>query len=76
LIDLRNVDLPQPDGPIRAVTDLGGTFKEMLLSACFFPYQKEKSRASMEPTVSVAAAGAGTRDTGAAGAVAVIRTVP
>ena len=23
LIDRRNVDLPQPDGPIRAVTDLG-----------------------------------------------------
>ena len=69
LIDLRNVDLPQPDGPISAVTDRGGTFIEMLLSACFFPYQNEKARASMVPRVS-AAAGAAT------GARAVIRTVP
>src|SRR6266550_6660457 len=60
LIDLRNVDLPQPDGPMRAVTDRGGTAIEMFLSACFFPYQKEKSRASMVPSVSGGVAGATT----------------
>ena len=30
LIDRRNVDLPQPDGPIRAVTVFGSTVIEML----------------------------------------------
>ena len=75
LIDLRNVDLPQPDGPMSAVTERGGTFIEMLLSACFFPYQKEKSRASMVPTVFVPDAG-GDAAGRATGATAVIRTVP
>jgi hypothetical protein len=69
LIDLRNVDLPQPDGPISAVTDRGGTAIEMFLSACFFPYQNEKSRASMVPIVSGALVGTTT------GATAIIRTV-
>jgi hypothetical protein len=69
LIDLRKVDFPQPDGPMSAVTDRGGTFIVMALSACFLPYQNEKSRASMLPIVSWLAEGA-------TGATAVIRTVP
>src|SRR5689334_13358318 len=70
LIDLRNVDFPQPDGPISAVTERGGTASEMLCSACFFPYQNEKFFASIDPEAAGAVRRAG------AGATAVIRTVP
>ena len=51
-----------------AVTERGGTAIEMFFSACFFPYQNEKSRASMLPMAS-AATGLGVA------ATAVIRTV-
>jgi hypothetical protein len=37
LIDRRNVDLPQPDGPMRAVIDLGSTVIEMLSIALNVP---------------------------------------
>jgi hypothetical protein len=67
LIERRNVDLPHPDGPMSAVTARGGMDIVMFLSACFFPYQNEKSRASIVP-IAVA-------DRLGAGAVAVIRTV-
>src|SRR5262249_5960611 len=36
----RNVLLPQPDGPISAVTWFSGTASVMLRSAWFVPYQK------------------------------------
>ena len=39
-----------------AVTERGGTASEMLCSACFFPYQKENSFASIEPVDAAAAA--------------------
>ena len=45
LIERSNVDLPQPDGPMNAVTIVrGATRSEMSKSACFSPYQNEKSR--------------------------------
>src|SRR5256885_2039190 len=69
LMDRRNVDLPHPEGPMRAVTERGGTDSEIVWSACFFPYQKEKSRASIDPTVSCGESIRG------AERVAVIRTV-
>ena len=34
LSERRNVDLPQPDGPIRAITDRSGIVSEMSNSAC------------------------------------------
>ena len=37
LIQRNNVDLPQPDGPIKAVTWPLGIFMLILLSACFSP---------------------------------------
>ena len=37
----RKVDLPQPDGPIRAMTERSGTTRVMSHSACLAPYQKE-----------------------------------
>jgi hypothetical protein len=51
-MERRNVDFPQPDGPMRAVTALGGIDMVMLLSACFLPYQKEKARESIVPAAS------------------------
>ena len=38
----RRVDLPQPDGPMNAVTCRSGMSIEMSKSACLLPYQKEK----------------------------------
>src|SRR5688572_29899601 len=46
LIERRNVDFPQPDGPISAVIERGDIARSMSYSACFFPYQNEKARAS------------------------------
>src|SRR5947209_7184656 len=40
----RNVDLPQPDGPIRATTERSGMFSEMSCRACLAPYQKDRWR--------------------------------
>jgi hypothetical protein len=37
LIERRKVDLPQPDGPIRAVTELSGTSSETSNKACLSP---------------------------------------
>jgi hypothetical protein len=51
-----------------AVTARGGIAIVILFSACFFPYQKENSRASIVPTASDV-------DGVKAGAAAVIRTV-
>src|SRR4051794_38043695 len=36
----RNVDLPQPDGPISAVTERSGISSETPSRACLVPYQK------------------------------------
>src|SRR6476661_4908543 len=36
----RNVDLPQPDGPIRARTDFSRTVRSISNSACLVGYQK------------------------------------
>src|SRR5262245_23970851 len=36
----RNVDLPQPDGPISAMTEHSGMMREISNSACVDPYQK------------------------------------
>ena len=41
LSERRNVDLPQPDGPISAMTEHSGMFSEMSNSACFLPYQND-----------------------------------
>ena len=35
-----SVDLPQPEGPMKAVTWCLGMDMEMSLSACFSPYQR------------------------------------
>src|SRR5437868_12789910 len=50
LIDRRKVDFPHPDGPISAVTARAGMARVIPFSACFFPYQNEKLRASIVPT--------------------------
>src|SRR5438552_2627859 len=39
----RNVDLPQPDGPINATTVRSGISKLMSKRACLVPYQKLSS---------------------------------
>ena len=44
LSDRRNVDLPQPDGPIRAITERSGTSSAMSQSACLAPYQNDIPR--------------------------------
>src|SRR6056297_3984697 len=41
------VDLPQPDGPMRAVTWLAWIFMEMPCRAWFSPYQKSRSSISI-----------------------------
>ena len=33
----RNVDLPQPEGPMNAVTSFSGIFREIFFSACALP---------------------------------------
>ena len=71
-MERRKVDFPHPEGPIKAVTERGGTAIEMLLSACFFPYQNEKSRASMVPPGLTFVRGA---ELAGDGASAVIQTV-
>src|SRR5688572_14979607 len=43
----RSVDLPQPDGPMNAVTCFSGNCSEMSKSACFSPYQTLRSRMSI-----------------------------
>jgi hypothetical protein len=50
LIDRRNVDFPQPDGPISAVTARGETARSMSSRAWFFPYQKLNCWAAIEPS--------------------------
>src|SRR5262245_25754499 len=42
----RNVDLPQPEGPISAMTDRSAIFRVMSNRACRGPYQKERLRTS------------------------------
>ena len=42
----RNVLLPQPDGPISAVTWFSGIVRLMFLSAWFVPYQKSSLSAT------------------------------
>ena len=42
----RNVDLPQPEGPISARTERSGTSSVMSYSACVLPYQKDRLRTS------------------------------
>ena len=42
-----SVDLPQPDGPMNAVTWLAGRSSEMSCSACFSPYQRFALRISI-----------------------------
>ncbi len=59
LMDRRNVDLPHPEGPIRAVTERGWMVRSMLLSACFRPYQNENWRASIVPDCASAGLDAG-----------------
>ena len=63
------MDLPQPEGPISAVTARGGIAIVIFRSACFFPYQNEKSFASIVPMRFGL-------NRSAIGASAVIRTFP
>src|SRR4051812_23126825 len=51
LIERRNVDFPQPDGPMSAVIDRDGTTRSMSNSTCFSPYQKEYLAASISPRI-------------------------
>ena len=44
---LRNVDLPQPDGPMRAVMLFSGMSMQILVSAWWLPYQRFKSLTEM-----------------------------
>ncbi len=37
LMQRRNVDLPQPDGPMKDITPRSGTFTETFFSACLSP---------------------------------------
>src|SRR5206468_552398 len=38
----KNVDLPQPDGPMSAVTERSGISTEMSHRACLSPYQNDR----------------------------------
>src|SRR5262249_44459290 len=38
----RNVDLPQPEGPIRAVTERQGMLRLMSNKACLSPYRNDR----------------------------------
>src|SRR4030095_3597961 len=49
LMDRRNVDFPQPDGPMRAVTARGGIVTDTSYNACFAPYQNENLLAEIVP---------------------------
>src|SRR5690348_10091898 len=42
----KNVDLPQPDGPIKATTEHSGMVSETSYSACVSPYQNDRFRTS------------------------------
>jgi hypothetical protein len=42
----RKVDLPQPDGPINAITERSGMVSVTSKSACDSPYQKFSPRTS------------------------------
>ena len=42
----RKVDLPQPDGPIRAITERSGIVNGESNRACFVPYQNDSFRTS------------------------------
>ncbi len=42
----RNVDLPQPDGPIKAMTERSGIEIETLWRAWLEPYQNDRPRTS------------------------------
>src|SRR5438552_10334233 len=48
LMERRNVDLPQPEGPIRAVTRPAGRLRPILKSACLSPYHNEKLAARIK----------------------------
>src|SRR5687767_2716555 len=53
----RNVDLPQPEGPIRASTERSGIGSVILKSAWRSPYQKLRSRTSNFAFTALGAAG-------------------
>src|SRR5438874_12364736 len=42
----KKVDLPQPDGPIKATTEHSGIVSETSYRACVSPYQNERLRTS------------------------------
>ena len=48
-MERRKVDFPHPEGPMSAVIERAGIVRVMLLRACFFAYQKEKSVEVMVP---------------------------
>jgi hypothetical protein len=47
LMHRRNVDFPQPDGPMSAVTCCSGISRETSSSACVSSYRTSMARASM-----------------------------
>jgi hypothetical protein len=67
----RNVDLPHPDGPMKAVTDFEGISTEMSWRAWFCPYQKSSRRASIRTGVANPGAGAGSAAAGPGGGRAI-----
>jgi hypothetical protein len=54
LIDRKNVDFPQPDGPMSAITLRGSAATVISNNACFSPYQNEKLSAETRPRAPVA----------------------
>jgi hypothetical protein len=73
LIERSSVDLPQPEGPMKAVTERGSISRSTSKSACLAPYQKENFRATMVPGTCPAAP-AGAPPAAGRTAAAVIRT--
>src|SRR6476469_6359002 len=53
----RNVDLPQPDGPIMAVTCLGSIVMSTSASACVEPYQAFSPSTSMRLAMEISGSG-------------------
>ncbi len=70
LMERRNVDLPQPDGPTSAVTVRGCMESVMPCNACFSPYQNEKFSASTVPRL----AAVGSTSRGGSATIALTRT--
>ena len=62
LMQRSSVDLPQPEGPMKAVICFSGIFSEISLSAFFSPYQSDRpSMCRMGSSIRGLRAGSGSR---------------